>query len=129
MTAHSKLQNSPSELQSSSSELKNSLSEPQDCLSELRSTSSELQNTSSELQDSLSELHCDIPSSASNAAQAGSIVSGLPSPPSPLHLAEEPVPIRRKRAAPVQSNSTTKRSRSGASIEEICQLLAKRSAE
>ena len=129
MTALSKLQNSQSELQSSLSELKNSSSEPQNCSSELQNTSSQLQNTSSELQDSLSELHCDILSSASNAAQAGPVVSGLPSPPSSLHLAEEPVPIRRKRAAPVQSNSTTKRSRSSASIEEICQLLAKRSAE
>ena len=132
----SELQSTSSELQSSSPELKNSLSKPQDCLSELRSTSSELRSTSSELrsassklQNSLSELHCDIPSSASNAAQVGPIVSRLPSPPSKLHVAEEPVPIRRKRAAPVQGNSTTKRSRSGASIEEICQLLAKRSAE
>ena len=122
MTALSKLQNSQSELQSSLSELKNSSSEPQNC-------SSELENTSSELQNSLSELHCDIPSSAPNAAQAGPIVSRLPSPLSALHLAEEPVSVRRKRAAPVQSNSTTKRSRSGANIEEICQLLAKRSAE
>ena len=92
-------------------------SEPQQCSSELQSGSSRLRNSPSPLQNSsCDQLQCVM-------------VSGPPSPPSTLHLAEDPLPTRRKRAASVNGCSVAKKSRSDTSIDKICQLLAKRCAK